>query len=157
MGTSPKYYKTLDPEPINVIRAWGLSYELGNALKYISRAGRKPGETERTALEKAIEYLQFRLDDLPTHDNVRGENGEEWGAVEEDSKTTLWRFYYDGHERVVSDMVYDKHYKLYRGFERMRGGYESGGMKSYKPEKIQASATNALPPSYARFPATTSR
>ncbi len=49
-------------EPIEVIEDWGLNYHLGNALKYISRNGRKPGEDPREGLSKAIWYLE-RLQD----------------------------------------------------------------------------------------------
>lgn len=45
-------------EPIAVIEDWNLSYHLGNALKYISRAGRKDKSAFKQDLEKAIWYLQ---------------------------------------------------------------------------------------------------
>lgn len=55
-----------DPyEAIKVIHAWGLGFDLGSALKYIRRAGRKPGESERDDLEKALFYIQDHLDRLP--------------------------------------------------------------------------------------------
>lgn len=49
-----------DPyEAIKVIEAqgWGPAFCKGNALKYLLRAGRKEGESERTDLEKAKWYL----------------------------------------------------------------------------------------------------
>lgn len=55
--TRPKHYTDLTPEPIEVIEAWGLSFGLGNAVKYISRAGRKPGSDAVTDLRKASYYL----------------------------------------------------------------------------------------------------
>mgnify|MGYP003369763276 CR=1 FL=1 len=42
-------------EPKDVIRDWGLNFNLGSALKYIARAGRKGNTVED--LEKAREYL----------------------------------------------------------------------------------------------------
>lgn len=42
-------------ETIDVIEAWGLGVNLGNALKYVSRAGRK--EDTVKDLEKAVWYL----------------------------------------------------------------------------------------------------
>lgn len=42
-------------ETIEVIEAWGLGVNLGNALKYVSRAGRKDDAVED--LEKAVWYL----------------------------------------------------------------------------------------------------
>lgn len=48
-------------EPIVVIEAWGLGFNLGNALKYISRAGRKdPAKTEED-LRKAVWYIDREL------------------------------------------------------------------------------------------------
>lgn len=48
-------------EPIAVIEDWGLNYRLGNALKYISRNGRKPGEDRIEGLKKAIWYLEREI------------------------------------------------------------------------------------------------
>jgi len=48
-------------EPIAVIEDWGLNYRLGNAVKYISRNGRKPGEDPREGLRKAIWYLEREI------------------------------------------------------------------------------------------------
>jgi hypothetical protein len=43
-------------EAIKVIEAWGLGFHLGNAVKYIARAGKK-GDTLQD-LRKAIWYIQ---------------------------------------------------------------------------------------------------
>lgn len=45
-------------EAIKVIMAWELDFCLGNAIKYISRAGKKDPEKEIEDLKKAIWYLQ---------------------------------------------------------------------------------------------------
>ena len=59
---NPDHYKGgRKYEPIEVIEDWGLNYRLGNALKYISRNGRKPGEDEREGLKKAIWYLEREI------------------------------------------------------------------------------------------------
>lgn len=59
---NPDHYKGgRKYEPIEVIEDWGLNYRLGNALKYISRNGRKPGEDEREGLRKAIWYLEREI------------------------------------------------------------------------------------------------
>jgi hypothetical protein len=47
-------------EAIKVIEAWKLGFCLGNAVKYISRAGKKGDACED--LEKAIWYLQREVD-----------------------------------------------------------------------------------------------
>ena len=54
---SPDHYARLDPEPIDVIEAWGLGYHMGNALKYIARAGRKDRTRYAEDLRKAAWYL----------------------------------------------------------------------------------------------------
>lgn len=51
-------------EPIDVIEDWDLNYRLGNALKYISRNGRKPGENPVEGLKKAIWYLEREIQSL---------------------------------------------------------------------------------------------
>jgi len=48
-------------EAIDVIEAWGLGFNLGNALKYIARAGLKNPETMKQDLEKALWYLKREL------------------------------------------------------------------------------------------------
>lgn len=58
--TPPSHYD-LDPEPVDVIQAWGLNFCLGNVVKYTSRAGRKKGESKVDDLQKAINYLKFEI------------------------------------------------------------------------------------------------
>ena len=53
-------------EPIDVIEDWGLGFCLGNAVKYISRAGRK-GDTMED-LEKARWYLDRYIAKLKAED-----------------------------------------------------------------------------------------
>lgn len=53
------YTKGRKFEPIEVIDDWELDYYTGNALKYISRAGRK--DDLIVDLEKAVWYLQRRI------------------------------------------------------------------------------------------------
>lgn len=47
-------------ETIKVIEAWQLDFHLGNAVKYISRAGKKGDAKED--LGKAMWYLQRKLE-----------------------------------------------------------------------------------------------
>lgn len=49
-------------EAIKVIEAWELDFHLGNAVKYICRAGKKAGNSTTVDLEKAIWYLQRKLE-----------------------------------------------------------------------------------------------
>lgn len=60
---SPKHYtEGRRFEPKDVIRDWRLNFNLGSALKYIARAGRKGDIVED--LEKAREYLAFEIEAL---------------------------------------------------------------------------------------------
>ena len=57
----PKHYcEGRKYEPKDVIRNWGLNFNLGNAVKYIARAGRKDDIVQE--LKKAQEYIQFEID-----------------------------------------------------------------------------------------------
>ena len=47
-------------EPKDVIRDWDLNFNLGNAVKYLARAGRKDDIVQD--LKKAQEYIQFEID-----------------------------------------------------------------------------------------------
>ena len=49
-------------EAIKVIRAWDLGFSLGNALKYISRAGKKDPAKRIEDLRKALWYIQEEID-----------------------------------------------------------------------------------------------
>lgn len=66
--TNPKHYTRLTPEPIEVIEAWNLNYHLGNALKYIARAGFK--DNKMTDLKKAIWYIQREIDQTAEESTV---------------------------------------------------------------------------------------
>ena len=58
---NPIHYGGIDNpyEAIKVIEAWNLGFNLGNVVKYISRAGKKNNEIED--LEKALWYLQREI------------------------------------------------------------------------------------------------
>jgi hypothetical protein len=53
----PKHYNFATIEPIDVIEDWKLDFRLANALKYISRAGKKDPTKTREDLQKAIWYI----------------------------------------------------------------------------------------------------
>ena len=50
-------------EVVKVVREWGLGFELGNAVKYIARAGKKDLSKFAEDLDKAIFYLQLKKED----------------------------------------------------------------------------------------------
>ena len=52
-------------EPWDVIVDWQLDYLTGNAVKYLSRAGRKDGESKEIEdLRKAVAYIEKRIEVL---------------------------------------------------------------------------------------------
>lgn len=57
----PDHYK-YSIRPIDAIRDWDLNFALGNAVKYISRAGRKASSSYDEDLKKAIWYLEEELE-----------------------------------------------------------------------------------------------
>lgn len=92
---NPEHYNRLNPQPKDVIRAWGLNFNLGSAVKYISRAGHKDDIVQD--LKKAQEFIQFEIDaiegaraerkDKPKHEDfmdamLRGLFGGSVGHIE---------------------------------------------------------------------------
>lgn len=72
---NPKHYSSFGLySAVHIIRAWNairklaglgpVDFNVGNALKYMQRAGFKPGEDEIVDLKKAIWYLKNRVHDL---------------------------------------------------------------------------------------------
>lgn len=58
----PSHYTDGKFETIEAIESWRLGYHLGNAVKYISRAGKKSKDTEIEDLQKARWYIKRYLD-----------------------------------------------------------------------------------------------
>lgn len=56
----PSHYQSSTIEVIEVIEAFGLGFNLGNAIKYILRAGKKNLLVED--LEKAVWYLKREIE-----------------------------------------------------------------------------------------------
>tara|TARA_B100000242_G_C43016074_1_gene472459 strand:+ start:872 stop:1099 length:228 start_codon:yes stop_codon:yes gene_type:complete len=55
------YLKNTGHEVIDVIDAWDLDFKLGNAIKYIARAGKKDKLKTVQDLEKAIWYIEHYI------------------------------------------------------------------------------------------------
>ena len=66
MVNHPNHYGGKDNpyEAIKVIEAWDLGFNLGNTVKYISRAGRKDKDKHIQDLEKALFYLKREIEKL---------------------------------------------------------------------------------------------
>lgn len=59
----PAHYGGADNpyEAIKVIEAWDLNFSLGNAVKYIARAGKKHGVSDVEDLKKAAWYINAEI------------------------------------------------------------------------------------------------
>lgn len=68
----PIYYGGSDDpyEAIKVIEAWNLGFHLGNTVKYISRAGKKDGNSATQDLKKALFYLNRKIELLEKQNKV---------------------------------------------------------------------------------------
>lgn len=67
-GPRPTYYggESNPYEVFKVLEAWGLDrdFYLGNVIKYVVRSGKKRPGSYKEDLQKAIVYLQKRIDSL---------------------------------------------------------------------------------------------
>ena len=58
--TPPHYQGTI--QPIDLINAQNLNFNLGNVVKYVCRAGKKKGENVLSDLEKAQNYINYEIE-----------------------------------------------------------------------------------------------
>lgn len=68
MVRSPAHYRGTTIDVIDVIEDWGLGYHLGNALKYLLRAGKK-GDTAQD-VRKAGWYFERAMHDRHLRDGL---------------------------------------------------------------------------------------
>lgn len=70
-NTPPHYQGTI--QPIDLINAQDLNFNLGNVVKYVCRAGKKQGENTLSDLEKAKDYINFEIKRVKqwTNDNAK--------------------------------------------------------------------------------------
>jgi len=74
MRDGPDHYTRLKPEPIDVINAWGLNFNLGNVVKYVARWDAKGGIDD---LRKARQYLDFEIYRLERPEPAPPQDGKE--------------------------------------------------------------------------------
>tara|TARA_R100001198_G_scaffold30023_1_gene15745 strand:+ start:438 stop:737 length:300 start_codon:yes stop_codon:yes gene_type:complete len=72
MAESPTHYTRGSIEVWDFIRDQDLNYHLGNAIKYICRAGFKGDNTKTEDLKKAIHYLENELQHTALHEPKPG-------------------------------------------------------------------------------------
>lgn len=63
----PKHYNNGNIEVIDAIEAWELGFNLGNAIKYIARAGKKDPTKFNEDLQKALWYINRELNKNNEH------------------------------------------------------------------------------------------
>ena len=61
MNKTPKHYQATI-QPIELINAQNLNFNLGNVVKYVCRAGKKQGENVLSDLEKAQNYINYEIE-----------------------------------------------------------------------------------------------
>ena len=61
---NPSYYKGRNFDVIDFIEQYELGFCLGNAVKYIARAGKKDPKKYREDLDKAVWYINRRIEEL---------------------------------------------------------------------------------------------
>ena len=59
--TTPPHYQG-NIQPIDLINAQNLNFNLGNVVKYVCRAGKKQGENVLSDLEKAKNYINYEIE-----------------------------------------------------------------------------------------------
>jgi hypothetical protein len=70
----PSHYNQGKFEVIEVIEDQGLDFHLGNALKYICRAGKKDPKKTVEDLQKAVWYLKRKIEVLQNPDGPMNPN-----------------------------------------------------------------------------------
>lgn len=75
-------------EPKDAIMKYGLNFNMGNVVKYISRAGRKGGSSYAEDLKKARQYAMFELERLKQSNiyNEMNAAGDEVEKIQADWK-----------------------------------------------------------------------
>ena len=76
ISTAPHYRAETGHEAIDVILQYGLTFPLGNTVKYISRAGCKEGNTAHGDLTKAMAYIDYEIHDLIMATEREGDSDE---------------------------------------------------------------------------------
>ena len=61
MNKTPSHYQGTI-QPIDLINAQNINFNLGNVVKYVCRAGKKKGENVLSDLEKAKNYINYEIE-----------------------------------------------------------------------------------------------
>ena len=66
----PTHYQG-ETQPIDLINAQNLNFNLGNVVKYVCRAGKKQGESNLKDLNKAKDYINYEIKRLGEHNGSK--------------------------------------------------------------------------------------
>lgn len=66
-STTPTHYQGTT-QPIDLINAQNLNFNLGNVVKYVCRAGKKQSESILSDLEKAKNYINYEIERVKTNE-----------------------------------------------------------------------------------------
>lgn len=69
----PSHYNFGKYEVIDIIDDWKLNFDLGNAVKYIARAGHKDASKTIEDLEKAVFYIRHEIQKLKKEQKEHGD------------------------------------------------------------------------------------
>ena len=61
ISSTPTHYQGTI-QPIDIINAQNLNFNLGNVVKYVCRAGKKDGENVLSDLDKAKNYINYEIE-----------------------------------------------------------------------------------------------
>lgn len=102
----PEHYCFSKFEPKDVIREWGLNFNLGSAVKYIARAGRKDDIVQD--LKKAREFLSFEIEALEADRGLTEEEQKELEEItQKNAEISRALRFYRGFRGLVSKMSND--------------------------------------------------
>jgi hypothetical protein len=76
----PSHYNSGKIEAIEAIEDWKLGFHLGNAVKYIARAGKKHPDKTIEDLEKAIWYIRREIETHKENPDASNEMPQERAA-----------------------------------------------------------------------------
>ena len=68
--STPSHYQGTT-QPIDLINAQDLNFNLGNVVKYVCRAGKKKGENALSDLEKAQNYINYEIERVKKWNTIK--------------------------------------------------------------------------------------
>lgn len=68
-SSTPQHYQGTT-QPIDLINAQNLNFNLGNVVKYVCRAGKKDGENILSDLEKAKNYINYEIERVKNNEQT---------------------------------------------------------------------------------------